>query len=97
MLIPKSIDVAGAMLFSLMSTVDRVTYMEDVEVTDMGTSELYYRMEIALPEGLPVGEYEYKLTADGSVLSSGLMWVGELSGSDEYQNTITYEQYETNE
>lgn len=58
------------------------------------TSRLYYVVNVALPEGMPKGEYEYKASAGGEVISCGLAIVGEPKATRvAYENTVTYEQY----
>lgn len=58
------------------------------------SSRLYYVIQVALPESLPKGEYEYTATVGDEIVSEGLAIVGEMEASvTEYENTISYEQY----
>ena len=58
------------------------------------TTRLYYVLDVALPEGITEGEYEYKATAGGEVISCGLAYIGEPKASvKQYDNTVQYEQY----
>ena len=41
------------------------------------------------------GEYEYTLSYEDSVLSTGLLVVGDFAKPDQYNKEIIYEQYET--
>lgn len=58
------------------------------------TSTLYYVFDVALPEGVTEGEYEYKATVGDTVISCGLAYIGEPKASvTQYDNTVQYEQY----
>lgn len=84
----------GSMLFSLKNTID-LTEDLSVEVTDEASYSLYHLISLTLTDDLTEGEYEYSLTEDGKVLSSGLLIVtGESRTVDQYEKDITYEQYE---
>ena len=48
---------------------------------------------IRLSEGIMSGEYEYTLSDEVGVLSTGLLIIGEKEMLTEYNNEITYEQY----
>lgn len=61
---------------------------------DGDSSRLYYILDVTLPEGIPEGEYEYKATAGGEVISCGLAIVGEPAPAVEsYDKPVQYEQY----
>lgn len=66
-----------------------------IAVADRGdSSRLYYVLTVTLPEGIPEGEYEYKATAGGEVISCGLAIVGEPAPAVEsYDKPVQYEQY----
>lgn len=94
MFIPRSLRaVNGRLTFIARNTIDKKELIRS-EVLDLETSELYYRLSLALGEGLPVGEYEYLLTDDAGTLSQGLLMVGEFASFHEYNKSIEYEQYE---
>lgn len=58
------------------------------------TSRLYYVVNVALPEDVTPGEYEYKASAGGSVFSCGLAIVGDPKASVvRYDKPVQYEQY----
>ena len=84
----------GDLVFKAKSTIDLDVKVSQ-EVTDLHTSDLYFQMEISLPAGLPDGEYEYSLMSGDTILSSGLLVIGENSHPSEYNKEIQYEQYET--
>ena len=41
------------------------------------------------------GEYEYELKFEDTILSSGLLVVGDYTKPDQYNKAIEYKQYET--
>lgn len=82
------------LIFRARNTIDLAVEVNQV-VADLQTSDLYYRVAISLPSGLPNGEYEYTLHAGKTLVSSGLLVIGENVKPIEYHNEITYEQYET--
>ena len=71
------------------STLSEVT----MESSEGDSSSLYHKMMIALPEDVTRGEYEYTLSDIVGVLSTGLLVVGNLDDSIEYNKVTTYEQY----
>ena len=95
-LIPRTgLEGMGPLVLRLRSTVD-LTVVLDEEVTDIGTSGLYYRTAVRLPEGCPDGSYEYELRSGGRTLSCGTVTVGKYrdGGITEYVKDEEYEQYE---
>lgn len=92
-MIPKDRESIGTMVFSAQSTMNLTSF--DREVVNIGSSALYFNISFLLEDGIPAGEYEYTLTDDEGLLSSGVMVVGDLSIPVEYNNEVTYEQYET--
>jgi hypothetical protein len=64
-----------------------------IESSEGNSSLLYYKMMIALPDDVVKGEYEYTLSDDMGVLSTGLMVIGDTIKMKEYNTTIEYEQY----
>ena len=85
---------SGQLSFQARSTVDLDTPI-DVPVSDLNTSGLYFRIALELPEGITEGEYEYELRSGDVILSTGLLYVGELptERAQEYEKTVEYEQY----
>lgn len=83
----------GDLVFKAKSTIDLTDFSQ--VVTDLQTSDLYYNLAVTLPADLPDGEYEYTLAVGDTILSSGLLVIGENFSPEEYNKTITYEQYET--
>lgn len=69
-----------------------------IAVADRGdASRLYYVVNVTLPGGMPEGEYEYKATAGGEVISSGVAILGEPAPSvKSYDKPVQYEQYNAN-
>lgn len=85
---------SGDLVFKAKSTIDLAVEINQV-VTDLNTSDLYFNLAVTLPAGLPNGEYEYSLMVEETLLSSGLLVIGENSHPKEYNKEIQYEQYET--
>lgn len=93
MFVPKNgTATGGALVFEAKSTIDLDVAISQ-EVTDMLTSDLYYVFGINLPDGIPDGEYQYTLTDDGTIASTGLLVVGENFDQSQYLKEISYEQY----
>lgn len=95
--IPKELKGTGGLSLTIVSTLDMVAYVDGQAVSDTGFFSLYYRISVALPEGMPDGEYEYTLKdGNGAVLASGVLKVGEQTGTtEEYNSEVIYEQYES--
>ncbi len=92
LMIPKYMTASGENLSLLLkSTIDKVSL--SLDVTDEGSSALYYMVSVTLPNGVQTGEYEYTLMEDGVTKSNGLLMVGDSADIVEYSKTITYEQY----
>ena len=91
--IPKSIDRRDAwkVLLDVKSTIssDKFSLESWVDYE----SNLYYPTVIKLPHEVVSGEYEYTLSDDLGVLSTGMMVIGQGKETKEYNNTIEYEQY----
>lgn len=92
--IPKNGPIpSGELTFKAFSTIDREIEI-DAQVIDVSQAGLYLHLAVAIQGDIPNGEYEYTLTGDGDILSTGLLIVGEGFGPDQYEKVITYEQYE---
>lgn len=82
--------------FVLRSTTDNrevyeLAWQEGVQEVD------YLRGMITLPDGLPVGEYEYALSEGTQVLGRGVAQVGDYASvtvAPKEEETITFKQYE---
>ena len=95
LLIPRNgTGAVEGLLFTAVNTVD-LTMRIDQEVTDQAGSDLYAKVSVSLPEDIPDGEYEYTLSAGDTLVSSGLLVVGDYAKPNEYDKEISYEQYET--
>lgn len=95
-LVPRSIGAMpdGDLTFKATNTTNLVEEI-DLYVADLQVSGLYYMLAVILPEQVTDGEYEYVLSFEDEILSTGLLVVGELSMPDQYEKEIAYEQYET--
>jgi len=92
--IPRDTDLSGTLQFSARSTVGL-----DIPITatllDLKVHRLCYAMALTLPEDIATGEYEYKLTAGGNPVSTGILIIREGDNKPgQYNKNITYEQYE---
>ena len=85
--------VEGTLTFNLKSTVDHKEV--SVSVSQEGTSDLYYKFTLTLSAKLQDGEYEYVLKKGNDTLDSGLAAVGLPTFETEYNESIEYEQYES--
>lgn len=93
-MIPKNGEiVTGELSLFIKDTVD--LNETELSVTDLNTSGLYYNLAVALPDGLSDGEYEYRLMKGEIKVSCGLLYIGELESPSQYDNNITYKQYES--
>ena len=93
--IPKVGEVpSGSLVFKAKSTID-LTVRTEQPVQDQGSSRQYYVIGVTLPSNLSDGEYEYELLKGESVVSTGVLVIGNYSGTDQtYHKEITYEQYQ---
>lgn len=92
LLIPKSRETKGKLLFSAESAMNLTSF--EREVIDVGSSAYYLTIPLTFQEGMPSGEYEYALTDEEGVVSTGILIVGDLDTAIEYTNNVEYEQYE---
>ena len=90
-LIPKSRKTEGELVFTIKNTINQTVLEQNV--TDIWSLGLYFKFDIDLPADITPGEYEYFLSDDAGILSTGLLIMGEPSTSTEYNKTIQYEQY----
>ena len=89
--VPKGKLAEGGLVFAIKGVISHAEI--SMNVFDLGTSDLYFRFSLLLPEGIPAGEHEYTLSDENGVLSTGLLIVGEPSSPIEYDKMIQYEQY----
>lgn len=62
------------MIFTIISGISKKEWSTEVE--DRSRSSLFYNFTLLLPEGLPDGEYTYRLTDGDAVLATGLVRIG---------------------
>lgn len=94
LLVPRNGEIPeGDLTFKAKSTID-LTLEMDLQVVNLDVSALYLHLAVIVPEGCPVGEYEYSVQVGDQILSTGLLVVGEQNKPEEYNKTIQYEQYE---
>jgi len=95
LLVPRNGEIPeGDLTFKAKSTID-LTLEMDLQVVNLDVSALYLHLAVIVPEGCPVGEYEYSVQVGSQILSTGLLVVGELNKPSEYEKPIQYEQYES--
>lgn len=69
--------------------------LSGVNVSRAGTAGGWLAVTLTLPEGLADGSYEYRVEADGAVLSSGCAQIGDYDrGTRQYERKTIYKQYE---
>lgn len=90
--IPKNREMDGELVFTLKNTINQSINMQDVN--DFSLMSLYYKIFVVFPAGLPSGEYEYTLSDNAGVLSTGLLIVGDSLSPTDYSKVIQYEQCE---
>lgn len=94
LMIPRDGDMSsGFMSLILKSTIDMA--VRSFQVSSDRTSQHYFKLSVNLQADMPNGEYEYSLMNGQILLSRGLLIIGENVRMSEYNNTITYEQYES--
>lgn len=84
----------GDLVFKAKNTIN-LTEEIDLYVADLQVSDLYFYLSVILPEDVTIGEYEYELKFEDTLLSSGLLVVGDYAKPDQYNKEIEYRQYET--
>lgn len=84
--------VEGTLHFSAESNMELADLIS-IDVSDLDTSDLYYDLSVTLPDDLPGGEYDYRLTDDAGILSQGILVVGDSFTIDQYEKDVEYEQY----
>lgn len=84
----------GDLVFEAKSTIDLVTEI-NIQVVDLDISSQYMYLSVILQGEVTNGEYEYTVKSDDTVVSTGILIVGDNSHPDQYNHEIEYEQYET--
>ena len=79
-------------MFSIKSTIDLSVPVE-AKVVDL-QSELFIQFPVELPADTNTGEYEYELTDDAGLVSTGLLVIEGESVVYEHNLSVQYEQYE---
>lgn len=90
--VPKSRETEGSLVFSIKSTINLYAPVE-AKVVDL-QSELFIQFPVELPADINTGEYEYELTDDAGVVSTGLLVIEDESVVCEHNLSVQYEQYE---
>lgn len=91
MYIPKSVrDAEGKVFFKAFSTGTLQGF--SFNVSECMSTPIHHMVSITLPD-INDGEYEYTLSDEGGVLSTGILVIGGQSKPVEYINNMTYEQY----
>ena len=90
--IPKSRETEGSLVFSIKSTIDLSVPVE-AKVVDL-QSDLFIHFPVELPADINTGEYEYELTDDAGIVSTGLLVIEGESVVYEHKLSVQYEQYE---
>ena len=84
-------DANGDVSFNAFCTINQFGFSFDA--AEENSSLLYHKVLVELKEDIPSGEYEYTLSDEVGVLSTGLLVIGDLENPTEYNKEITYEQY----
>ena len=90
--IPKSRETEGSLVFSIKSTINHSVSV-NASVVDL-QSELFIQFPVELPADINTGEYEYELTDDAGLVSTGLLVIEGESVVYEHNLSVQYEQYE---
>ena len=84
-------DAKGDVSFSAFSTINQFGFSFDA--AEENSSLLYHKVLVELKQDIPSGEYEYTLSDEVGVLSTGLLVIGDFELPTEYNKEIAYEQY----
>lgn len=90
--IPKGRETEGSLVFKLKNTTD-LSVSVNASVVDL-QSELFIQFPVELPADTNTGEYEYELTDDAGIVSTGLLVIEGESVVYEHNLSVQYEQYE---
>lgn len=84
-------DAQGCVLLKAISTVNQFEF--SFYAAEENDFVHYHHLIVELAENIPSGEYEYTLSDEDGVLSTGLLVIGDLEIPTEYNKEIAYEQY----
>ena len=84
-------DAKGNVFLKAFSTINQFGFSFDA--VEESLSMLYHKVLVEPKKEIPSGEYEYTLSDEVGVLSTGLLVIGDLENPTEYNKEITYEQY----
>lgn len=94
LMIPRNgVDTARDLTLIVKSTIDLVQFSTSVH--DLATSEHYFRFSVVVPQDAPNGEYHYQLMDENTMVSCGLLIIGDAQNPYQYEKSITYQQYES--
>ena len=92
MYIPKDgRDATGDVFLKAFSTINQFGF--SFYAAEENNSLLYHKVLVELKKDVPSGEYEYTLSDEMGILSTGLLVIGDLDNPMEYNKETTYEQY----
>ena len=91
-LIPKGRETVGSLVFSIKNTIN-LSVSVNASVVDL-QSKLFILFPVELPADINTGEYEYELTDDAGLVSTGLLVIEGESVVYEHNLSVQYEQYE---
>ena len=92
--IPRDTDHTGTLQFTARSTVG-LDIPISATMLDLKVHRLSYALAVTLPADIATGEYEYRLTAGGNLVSTGILVVqDDRTATGQYNKQIQYEQYE---
>lgn len=73
------------MILKLINKISKKEYILE-NLTDNKTSNMFYNIDIQLPEDIEIGEYQYELTDNNAVVSCGLVQVGDYKPEKQQYN-----------
>ena len=90
--IPRCREIEGSLVFSIKNTINHSVSV-NVSVVDL-QPELFIQFPVKLPADTNTGEYEYELTDDAGLISTGLLIIEDESVVYQHNLSVQYEQYE---
>lgn len=86
---PRNLDITGSMLIEFENTTTHQSYT--ITTVDKSKNSLYYKAKV---EGLPIGEYEYKVRIEDTIVDKGLCVVEDIEPSKKiYNQEVEYAVY----
>ena len=94
LMIPRNGDDSqhSALTLTIINTITQ--QHTEIPVCDIHTSELYWNCAVELLPGTDSGEYKYELREGELICSSGLLIIGSETSRYDYEQKITYKQYD---